>query len=173
MGGQGRSAALAALAAIWVLTASAVAQARQIVPFAAPVAPGTIVIDNSERRLYFALGEGRAIVYRVAVGRAGAQWTGRARIQSKRVRPDWSPPAVVKRDMPHLPDVIPGGAPNNPMGYGALLLDRHEVAIHGTSRSMRASIGTAASYGCIRMLDEDIADLFGRVSVGTPVVVVP
>ncbi|GGE27742.1 L,D-transpeptidase [Agaricicola taiwanensis] len=132
---------------------------------------GTIVIRNQERRLYYVLDEGRALRYRVAVGQRGKQWTGTARITSKRERPAWSPPAEVKRDRPHLPDVIPGGAPNNPMGAAALVLSLPEIAIHGTSASMRNSIGTAASYGCIRMLNEDILDLSARVRVGAPVIV--
>jgi lipoprotein-anchoring transpeptidase ErfK/SrfK len=135
--------------------------------------PGTVVISNAERRLYYVLGEGQAIRYRVAVGQRGKQWTGEARITSKRDKPAWSPPAEVKRDRPHLPDVIPGGAPDNPMGVAALTLSLPEIAIHGTSRSMRSSVGTAASYGCIRMLNEDILDLSARVRVGTPVVVTP
>jgi lipoprotein-anchoring transpeptidase ErfK/SrfK len=152
---------------------AAPAGAREVVAFGANVPAGTIVIDNSDRRLFLALGQGRALAYRVAVGKPGKQWTGMARIEGKRLRPAWSPPAAVRRDKPHLPDVIAAGAPNNPMGFAALLLDRDEIAIHGTARSMRASIGTAASYGCIRMLDEDIADLYARVQVGTPVLVVP
>jgi lipoprotein-anchoring transpeptidase ErfK/SrfK len=82
----------------------------------------------------------------------------------------WSPPASVKRDRPWLPDVIQAGDPTNPMGARVLSLPG-EYAIHGTSASMRASIGSAASYGCIRMLNEDIIDLFDRVQVGTAVTV--
>ena len=170
MGGQGRLATW--VACVWI-TGLAAAEAREVVRYPAQVPPGTIIVDNSDRRLFLVLGQGQALAYRVAVGKPGKQWTGMARIEQKRVRPAWSPPAVVKRDKPWLPDVIAGGAPNNPMGYGALLLDRDEIAIHGTSASMRASIGTAVSYGCIRMLDEDIADLFARVRVGTTVMVVP
>ena len=81
-------------------------------------------------------------------------------------------PTVGRRDHPELPDVIPGGSPHNPMGARAITLDRDEVAIHGTTRAMRASVGTAASYGCIRMLNEDVIDLFDRVSVGAPVVMI-
>ena len=113
---------------------------------------------------------GRAIRYPIAVPRNGQEWSGYARINGKFTNPDWSPPAVVKRANPNLPDIIPGGAPNNPMGVAALTLDRDEIAIHGTTRKMRASIGSAASFGCIRMYNEDVADLFSRVSVGTPVV---
>ena len=97
-------------------------------------------------------------------------WTGWRRIDGKHVSPAWSPPPDVRRDLPHLPDVIPGGDPSNPMGAAALTLDDGLTAIHGTTRGMRASIGRAASYGCIRMRNEDIVDLFQRVRVGTPVV---
>lgn len=176
--GRGRLWLRASLIAygLWVLILAALlfepgsAAAREVV--AAPDLPsGMVVIRTKERALYLALGDGRALRYRVAVGKPGKQWFGGARIDGKYVRPAWSPPAEVKRDNPRLPDVIPGGAPNNPMGAAALTLDRGQYAIHGTSRSMRASIGTFASYGCIRMLDEDILDLLPRVAVGTPVVV--
>ena len=116
-------------------------------------------------------GDGTALRYRVAVGKPGKQWFGEARIDGKYVRPAWSPPAEVKRDNPRLPDVIPGGAPNNPMGARALTLNLDEYAIHGTNRP--SSIGTYASYGCIRMLNEDIVHLYEQVNVGTRVVVVP
>jgi lipoprotein-anchoring transpeptidase ErfK/SrfK len=149
------------------------AQAREVVSYKAEYPAGTIVISQRERKLYLTLGEGKAIRYKVAVGRAGKAWSGWARVDGKHVNPAWSPPDVVRRDNPALPDLIPGGAPNNPMGVRALTLDREEIAIHGTSDSMRRSIGTAASYGCIRMLNEDILDLFDRVRVGTAVVAVP
>jgi lipoprotein-anchoring transpeptidase ErfK/SrfK len=136
-------------------------------------APGTIVISQSQRRLFLIEGGGEVRAYRVAVGKAGKAWLGPARIAGKFVEPSWSPPADVKHDNPSLPNLIPGGSPSNPMGARALTLDRSEIAIHGTSRSMRASIGQAASYGCIRMLNEDVVDLFERVGVGTPVVAVP
>ena len=137
------------------------------------VPPGTIVISQSRRRLYLTQPDGTAISYPVAIGRGGKAWSGWARIEGKHVRPAWSPPAEVKRDNPRLPQVIPGGAPNNPMGARALTLDRSEIAIHGTSASMRASIGSAASYGCIRMLNEDVIDLFDRVAIGTRVFSAP
>jgi lipoprotein-anchoring transpeptidase ErfK/SrfK len=136
-------------------------------------APGTIVVKQGERSLYLTLQGGAAIRYPVAVGKAGKAWRGRAQVQGKYVNPSWSPPAEVKHDKPWLPDVIEGGAANNPMGGHALTLSGGEYAIHGTTRAMRASIGTAASYGCIRMYNEDIADLFWRVQVGTPVAVLP
>jgi lipoprotein-anchoring transpeptidase ErfK/SrfK len=156
---------LAVLAAVAMPTA----EARETVPFAERVEPGTIVVRNAERRLYFVKGDGTAVSYPVAVGRPGKQWTGEARIAGKYVRPAWAPPAEIRRDNPRLPRVIPAGAPNNPMGARALVLDRDEYAIHGTNRP--ASIGTPASYGCIRMTNEDVIDLYGRVRVGTRVVV--
>lgn len=149
------------------------ASAARVVPFSADFPAGTIVISQRERRLYLTLGDGRAIRYPVAVGKSGKAWSGWARIDGKHVNPAWSPPPVVKRDNPNLPDIIPGGSPSNPMGPRALTLDRAEIAIHGTTQSMRRSIGSAASYGCIRMYNEDIVDLFDRVRVGTAVVAIP
>lgn len=139
------------------------------VAFPSQYPQGSLVISLRQRRLFLSSGPGRAIVYPVAVGRAGRAWQGWARIDGKHVNPAWSPPAVVRAAVRGLPDIIPGGAPNNPMGPRALTLDRHEIAIHGTTRSMRRSIGSAASFGCIRMYNEDIVDLFDRVRVGTPV----
>ena len=147
--------------------------ARELVGSPFPYPAGTIVISKHQRELYLQLGDGEAMRYPIAVGMAGKAWLGWARIEGKYVEPAWSPPADVKRDHPEIPNLIPGGAPNNPMGPRALLLTRSEIAIHGTTRSMRKSIGTAASYGCIRMYNEDVVDLFARVAVGTPVVAVP
>ncbi|KAA5601216.1 L,D-transpeptidase [Blastochloris sulfoviridis] len=170
-----RRAAAAAVVAISVVTtglgAGPALAAREVVPFKAEALPGTIVVKTSERRLYYVVGAGRAIRYPVAVGMAGRQWTGATFIDGKHLRPAWSPPAEVKRHKPSLPNLIAGGAPGNPMGAAALTLSGGEYAIHGTSASMRRSIGSAASFGCIRMLDEDVLDLFGQVGVGTRVVV--
>jgi lipoprotein-anchoring transpeptidase ErfK/SrfK len=159
-----------ALAAALTMGAVHLAEARELVAFEAGVRPGTIMVKTSERRLYLALGNGSAIRYPVAVGKPGKQWFGASVIDGKHVRPAWSPPREVKRDNPRLPNLIPGGAPNNPMGVAALTLAGGEYAIHGTNRPN--SIGTYASYGCIRMFNQDIMDLFERVRVGTPVVVV-
>jgi lipoprotein-anchoring transpeptidase ErfK/SrfK len=158
-----------AAAAVFVACVSASAGARETVAFAAGVSPGTIVVRTSERRLYLVTGYGTAVRYPVAVGRPGKQWFGQRIVDGKYLRPAWSPPREVKRDNPRLPNVIPGGVPGNPMGVAALTLSGGEYAIHGTNRP--GSIGTYASYGCIRMHNRDIADLFERVSVGTPVVV--
>ena len=160
-------AALAA--ALTMVCAFAPASAREVVPFEGGVQPGTIVVKTAERRLYLVVGNGTAIRYPVAVGRPGKQWQGVAQVNGKHVQPAWTPPAEVKADNPNLPDVIPGGSPGNPMGPRALTLSGGEYAIHGTNKP--SSIGTFASYGCIRMYNQDILDLFDRVSVGTPVVV--
>jgi lipoprotein-anchoring transpeptidase ErfK/SrfK len=131
--------------------------------------PGTIVIKTRERRLYYVLGDGKAVRYPVGVGRPDKQWSGHSAISGKYIRPAWSPPEEIRLDNPGLPYVIPGGAPDNPMGAAALTIAGGEYAIHGTNRP--GSVGGFVSYGCIRMLDSDILDLFERVAVGTPVVV--
>jgi lipoprotein-anchoring transpeptidase ErfK/SrfK len=132
-------------------------------------APGTIVISQRERSLYLVLEGDEALRYPVAVGRMGKQWHGVVTIDGKYVEPAWAPPAEVKRAEPWLPSYIPGGSSHNPMGARALTLSGDEYAIHGTNRP--GSIGTAASYGCIRMYNRDIIDLYDRVPVGTQVVV--
>jgi lipoprotein-anchoring transpeptidase ErfK/SrfK len=131
--------------------------------------PGTIVIKTRERRLYYVVGDGKAVRYPVGVGRPDKQWTGQSAISGKYIKPAWSPPEEIRRDKPLLPYVIPSGAPNNPMGAAALTLAGGEYAIHGTNRP--GSVGGFVSYGCIRMLNSDILDLFDRVAVGTSVVV--
>jgi lipoprotein-anchoring transpeptidase ErfK/SrfK len=130
---------------------------------------GTIVVNTHERRLYYITGGGQAIRYPVGVGKAGRQWAGASRIDGKYLSPAWSPPNVIRREKPWLPRVIAGGARNNPMGVAAMTLAGGEYAIHGTNAP--GSIGGFVSYGCIRMFNADIADLYSRVSVGTPVVV--
>ncbi len=132
-------------------------------------APGTIVVRTSERRLYLVLGNGQTLSYPVGVGRTGKTWTGTGYINGKFLRPAWSPPAEVRHDKPNLPDVIPGGSSKNPMGAAAMTLNVGEYAIHGTNSP--SSIGGFVSYGCIRMHNRDVLDLYSRVNVGTPVVV--
>jgi lipoprotein-anchoring transpeptidase ErfK/SrfK len=148
--------------------AAAPAAGREIVAFTGYSA-GTIVVRTTERRLYFVLTDGHAIRYPVGVGRQGKQWAGTSAIEGKYIRPAWSPPAEIRHDKPSLPSVIPGGSPHNPMGAAAMTLAGGEYAIHGTNAP--GSIGGFVSYGCIRMYNQDIMDLYGRVSVGTTVVV--
>ena len=161
-----------ALAATMVAASFAAvpAQARpDVVAYRGDYSPGTIVVKTNERRLYLVLDSGRAIRYPVGVGKADKRWAGETRISGKYQHPAWSPPAEVKRDNPRIPDVIPGGSPSNPMGVAAMTLAGGEYAIHGTNRP--GSVGGFVSYGCVRMYNDDISDLYRRVSVGTPVVV--
>ncbi len=163
-----RCAAAFVLAAL--AGAAAPAQAREVVSFETPgYSAGTIVVLTTERRLYLVLGNGQASRYSVGVGRAGKQWAGVSRIDGKFLNPAWAPPPEIKHDKPSLPDVIPGGSPHNPMGVAALTLAGGEYAIHGTNQP--SSIGGYVSYGCIRMYNQDISDLYERVRVGTAVVV--
>lgn len=147
--------------------------APALVSYRSQYHPGTIEVHQQKRELYLVVDSGRAIRYRVAVPKKGKEWFGYARVYAKYRRPDWSPPEDVRRDKPELPDVIKGGDPKNPMGEAAIMLDRGQYAIHGTAKHMRKSIGTAASYGCIRMLNEDVLDLYPRVGSGTLVVMLP
>jgi lipoprotein-anchoring transpeptidase ErfK/SrfK len=149
------------------------AQAREFVAAPQSFAPGTIIIKQSERKLYYTTGPGTAVAYPIAVGRPGKAWQGQAFVQGKFIAPAWSAPDDVRRDHPEFKSVIPGGSPRNPMGAAAITLSRPEVAIHGTTIRMRKSVGTAASYGCIRMYNEDIVDLYSRIAIGTPVVAIP
>ena len=162
---------LAAALAVAVATtlAPTAGEAREIVQFRGDYGAGTVVVRTGERRLYYVLGDGRAIRYPVGVGKLGKQWAGTTFIDGKHIKPAWSPPAAVKRDKPTLPDVIPGGSPRNPMGAAALTLSGGEYAIHGTN--VPGSVGGFVSYGCIRMFNQDVVDLYQRVSFGTRVVV--
>jgi lipoprotein-anchoring transpeptidase ErfK/SrfK len=132
-------------------------------------APGTIVVETSERRLHLVLGEGEVLTYPVGVGKRGKSWTGTGAISGKFLRPPWSPPRRLKMEKPWTPDYIPGGSPSNPMGAAAMTLNVDQYAIHGTNNP--SSIGGFVSFGCIRMHNRDILDLYKRVKVGTKVVV--
>lgn len=150
------------------ILAPELSSAQEVVPFTGYPA-GTVVVKTNERRLYYVLDDDEAIRYPVGVGRAGKAWSGSAYINGKYLKPGWSPPDEIKRDKPSLPDVIPSGSPRNPMGAAALTLSRGQYAIHGTNAP--SSIGRFVSYGCIRMYNKDIMDLYNRVSRGTTVVV--
>lgn len=162
-----------AAAVIGAACAPQTAAAREFVHYHSELNPGSIVVSEHERKLYLIVDQDDAIAYKVAVPKAGKEWSGVVQINAKFVEPDWTPPEDVKHDHPELPEVIPGGAPNNPMGARAMTLSEGQVAIHGTTQKMRKSIGSAASYGCIRMLNEDVVDLYDRVAVGATVVVTP
>jgi lipoprotein-anchoring transpeptidase ErfK/SrfK len=161
--------ALAATIGAGALMSTAAEARPDVVGFRGDYSPGTIVVKTNERRLYLVVDQGHAVRYPVGVGKAGKQWAGVTQIDGKYRNPAWSPPSEVKRDKPSMPAVIPGGSPRNPMGVAAMTLAGGEYAIHGTN--MPGSVGGFVSYGCIRMLNADITDLYQRVSVGTPVVV--
>jgi lipoprotein-anchoring transpeptidase ErfK/SrfK len=148
-------------------TTFAARAAPETVTFSSKGSPGTIVVRTNERRLYLVQGGGKALRYVVAVGRADKQWFGTTSITSKHIKPAWTAPADMRRSP--IAVVIPSGAPNNPMGDAALVLAHHELAIHGTNRP--DLVGGFVSNGCIRMRNADIMDLFGRVGVGTTVLI--
>ena len=131
---------------------------------------GTVVIKTSERRLYYVTSEGQAIRYPVGVGKGGMAWAGTTSIDGKHIKPAWQAPESIRKDYAKLPPVVPGGSPLNPMGAAALTLSGGgQYAIHGTNNPK--SIGGFVSHGCFRMYNQDIMDLYERVSVGTEVVV--
>jgi lipoprotein-anchoring transpeptidase ErfK/SrfK len=134
-----------------------------------PYSPGTIVVQTSERKLHLVMAGGEVVTYPVGVGKSGKAWSGTAYIRGKYIRPAWAPPKALKREKPNTPDYIPGGVPSNPMGAAAMTLSVDQYAIHGTN--VPSSIGTFASFGCIRMHNRDVLDLYKRVKVGTKVVV--
>ena len=131
-------------------------------------AAGTIVIHTGERRLYLVQGNGQAISYGIGVGRDGFRWSGTHRITAKREWPAWTPPAQMLRRRPDLPRHMPGGI-EHPLGARAMYLGSTLYRIHGSNEP--ETIGQAVSSGCFRMTNEDVVDLYNRVSVGTTVVV--
>jgi lipoprotein-anchoring transpeptidase ErfK/SrfK len=143
---------------------------RQVVALNTREAPGTVIIDTGNTALYYVLGQGRAIRYGVGVGREGFTWAGTQTISRKAEWPDWHPPAEMIARQPYLPRFMAGG-PGNPLGARAMYLGSSEYRIHGTNDP--STIGKFVSSGCIRLTNEDVADLFSRVDVGTKVVVLP
>jgi len=145
---------------------------KEIVDFSRSLPPGTILIRTSERRLYYVLGDGRAIKYGVGVGRSGFAWHGTRRIARKAEWPGWTPPKqMVAREKArghNIPLHMDGGI-NNPLGARALYLGGTLYRIHGTNAPQ--TIGHAMSSGCIRMLNSEVIDLYDRVRVGTTVIV--
>ncbi len=150
---------------------------KKMVKYRTREKPGTIIIDTSKRKLYFVLKNGRAMRYGVGVGRAGFNWSGTARIRRKAEWPGWRPPAeMIERERAKgrdLPEYMPGG-PNNPLGARALYLFQGKrdtlYRIHGTNQPQ--TIGGAVSSGCIRMINEEVIDLYRRVRMGAKVIVI-
>ena len=143
---------------------------RANVAFETREAPGTVIVDTGNTALYFVLGQRRAVRYGVGVGREGFTWSGVQTISRKAEWPDWHPPAQMIARQPYLPRFMAGG-PGNPLGARAMYLGSSDYRIHGTNNP--STIGKFVSSGCIRLTNEDVADLFSRVDVGTRVVVLP
>jgi len=143
---------------------------RQQVNYSTIESPGPIVIDTPNTYLYLVLGDGKAIRYAIGVGRDGFTWSGVKTIERKSEWPDWLPPTDMLQRQPYLPRFMAGG-PGNPLGARAMYLSGSAYRIHGTNKP--SSIGQHVSSGCIRLLNEDVIDLYGRTHIGTKVVVLP
>jgi lipoprotein-anchoring transpeptidase ErfK/SrfK len=143
---------------------------RQIVDFSSGEAPGTVIIDTPNTYLYYVLSGGKAIRYGIGIGREGFTWSGVQTVARKAEWPDWTPPAEMVARQPYLPRFMAGGL-GNPLGARAMYLGGTIYRIHGTNQP--STIGGHVSSGCIRMVNEDVIDLYGRVDVGTKVVVLP
>jgi len=140
----------------------------RIVDFAASAAAGDIVINTRENRLYYVLGNGKAAMYRVATAKRGFEWQGTHQVSSKVKWPDWRPPDEMRKRRPELPAFMAGG-PKNPLGARAIYLGSSIYRIHGTNEP--SSIGKPASSGCIRMLNQDVSELYAHVKIGARVTV--
>ncbi len=143
---------------------------KQLVNYSTKEPAGTIIIDTPNTYLYLVLGGGQAIRYGIGVGREGFTWAGTERVSKMSEWPDWHPPSEMIERQPYLPRFMAGG-PGNPLGARALYLGKTLYRIHGTNQP--STIGQTVSSGCIRLLNEDIEDLFSRVQVGSRVVVLP
>ena len=143
---------------------------RTVIDYPTMEPPGTIIIDTPNTYLYLMLGHGKAIRYGIGVGREGFTWTGTERISRMKEWPDWFPPQEMIKRQPYLPRFMAGGE-TNPLGARAMYLGNTQYRIHGTNQP--STIGTFVSSGCIRLTNEDVEDLYGRVTIGTTVVVLP
>ncbi|VAW15930.1 ErfK/YbiS/YcfS/YnhG [hydrothermal vent metagenome] len=141
---------------------------RSVVNFKEKYRVGTIIVKTKERRLYLVQKGGKAIMYKVGVGRPGFAWKGKHRITRKAKWPGWTPPAAMRKREPWLPAYMKGGI-DNPLGARALYIGSTLYRLHGTTN--RKSIGQAVSSGCIRLLNKDIEDLYERVKVGARIIV--
>jgi lipoprotein-anchoring transpeptidase ErfK/SrfK len=142
--------------------------ARTTVSFTGNHEPGTIIVNTTERRLYYVLGNGQALRYGIGVGRDGFRWQGNTRVSQKKEWPSWTPPSQMLARRPDLPRFMPGG-PNNPLGARAMYLGSSLYRIHGSNEP--ETIGQAVSSGCFRLTNEDVIDLYNRVKVGAKVIV--
>ncbi len=140
----------------------------KVVDFASRAAEGDIIINTKQNRLYYVLGNGKAVMFRVATAKRGFEWKGSHKVSAKAKWPSWSPPAEMRKRHPELPSFMAGG-PENPLGARALYLGSSIYRIHGTNAP--ESIGRAASSGCIRMLNADVIELYKHVKIGARVTV--
>ena len=143
---------------------------RTVVDYPTIEPPGTIIIDTPNTYLYLTISHGKAIRYGIGVGREGFTWSGTERISRMKEWPDWFPPQEMIKRQPYLPRFMAGGE-TNPLGARAMYLGNTQYRIHGTNQP--STIGTFVSSGCIRLTNEDVEDLYGRVTIGTTVVVLP
>src|ERR1700693_6337832 len=141
---------------------------RQVVGYPTTATAGTIIIDTAPSYLHFVLGDGQAIRYGIGVGRDGFRWSGSQSVTRMAEWPDWTPPNEMIVRQPYLPRWMAGGK-GNPLGARAIYLGSTEYRIHGTNAPQ--TIGTRVSSGCIRLINADVIDLFGRVTIGTQVIV--
>ena len=142
--------------------------ARGVVTYPATQKPGTIIVSTAQRRLYLVLGNGQALSYAIAVGKAGYAWSGINKVTDKREWPEWTPPEEMLQRRPDLPRHMAGG-PDNPMGARAIYLGASLYRIHGSNEPDK--IGQAVSSGCIRLTNQDVIDLYNRVQIGATVIV--
>ena len=143
---------------------------RATVSYSTDEAPGTVIVDTQNTYLYYVLGGGKAIRYGIGVGREGFTWSGVKTVERKSEWPDWTPPPEMIARSPYLPRFMAGGV-TNPLGARAMYLSGSFYRIHGTNAP--STIGSRATAGCIRMVNEDVIDLYDRVKVGAKVVVLP
>jgi lipoprotein-anchoring transpeptidase ErfK/SrfK len=141
---------------------------RQVVPYASNEAPGTLIVNTGEHFLYLVLGGGKALRYGIGTAKTGFEWSGTHRITNKREWPDWTPPKEMLARRPDIPTHMEGGI-NNPLGARALYIGSTLYRIHGTTEPW--TIGGDVSSGCIRLVNDDIIDLYGRVKIGAKVIV--
>ena len=139
---------------------------RQVGPYKTSEAPGTVVGNTGQKFLYLVLGKGKALRYGIGAARDGFEWSGSHRVTNKREWPGWTPPAAMRKRQPGLPAYMEGG-PNNPLGARALYIGSTLYRIHGTNEPW--TIGGNVSSGCIRMVNDDVIDLYERVKVGAKV----
>lgn len=141
---------------------------RQVVAYATDQRPGTIIVDTGHKFLYLVLGDSQALRYGIGTARTGFEWSGVHRITAKREWPDWTPPPEMLARQPGIPTHMAGGL-DNPLGARALYIGNTLYRIHGTNEPW--TIGRDVSSGCIRMTNQDVIDLYGRVKIGASVIV--